>query len=243
VNAVFFVLLIISILAALFKVFVKSSFLPFFGNMPNINHIFSALPILFTSFGVQNVCPNVYDFLEKNPRKAKKAFLVGIVLAGVIYMSWIYVVLNSIYSTDPVFYEKMLGKNLNSGDLINKICEISGSKITHILLTSLSLLAIVTSAIGMAVGISVSLKEILKEIFKKYIPIITAALPTIAVLLIPNAFMNILAFGGMIATIFVIFLPIYLYSLLYKERKYDIKNILCVLFAIMVIYGELLAKN
>ncbi|MDR0351157.1 MAG: hypothetical protein LBH49_00690, partial [Puniceicoccales bacterium] len=140
---------------------------------------------------------------------------------------------------DPVFYEKILQGNVNSGDLISMICEVSGSKVTHVLLTSLSLLAIVTSAIGMSVGISVSLKEI----FKKYIPIITSALPTLAVLLIPNAFMSILSFGGMIATVFVVFLPLYLYSLIYKNQKYDIQNILCLLFAILVIIGEFLTKN
>jgi hypothetical protein len=65
----------------------------------------------------------------------------------------------------------------------------------------------------------------------------------LAVLLIPNAFMSILSFGGMIATVFVVFLPLYLYSLIYKNQKYDIQNILCLLFAILVIIGEFLTKN
>ncbi|MDR0351789.1 MAG: hypothetical protein LBH49_04095, partial [Puniceicoccales bacterium] len=95
-NSIFFILLILSIFTVLFKVFIKSFSMPFFSDISNGNHIFSALPILFTSFGVQNVCPHVYDFLDKNHEKTKRAFLVGIIFTAIIYMSWIYVVLTSI---------------------------------------------------------------------------------------------------------------------------------------------------
>lgn len=33
------------------------------------NNLLCTLPILFTSFGVQNVCPNVYNLLEGNVKK------------------------------------------------------------------------------------------------------------------------------------------------------------------------------
>jgi amino acid permease len=202
-------------------------------------NILLSLPILFTSFGVQNVCPHVYNFLDKDAEKTKKAFLLGISITAVVYIGWIYMILCSIKGGNPAFYAQILSGNANSGDLINSICKISGSEITHILLKGVSLLAIITSAVGIAVGIGVSLEEI----FKKHVMIMVAAIPTAVTLLVPNAFINVLSFGGMMATVFVVFMPVYLHFLIQKEKKYDPGNIICAAFAIAVVIGEFLSKG
>jgi hypothetical protein len=110
---------------------------------------------------------------------------------------------------------------------------------THILLKGVSLLAIVTSALGIAIGLGVSLKEI----FHRNVMFLTVLIPTAITLVVPNAFMNILSFGGMIATIFVVFMPIYLHSLVYKEQKYNPLHILSVLFAVGVVVGEFITRQ
>jgi hypothetical protein len=110
---------------------------------------------------------------------------------------------------------------------------------THILLKAVSLLAVVTFALGIAIGISVSLGEI----FRKNVMFLTVLIPTAITLVIPNAFMNILSFGGMIATIFVVFMPLYLHSLVHKEQKYNPLHILSVLYAVGVVVGEFIMRH
>jgi amino acid permease len=237
VNTMFFVLLIVLIFGILGKVFHFSDELR--SRACTLPDILRSLPIVFTSFGVQNVCPYVYNFLNKDVEKTKKSFLVGISIVAVVYVSWICVILSSIHSCEPAFYAQILEGKANSGDLINAICKISESSMTPILLKVVSLLAIATSALGIAIGITVSLKEI----FRKNVLFLTVLIPTVITLMVPNAFMNILSFGGIIATIFVVFMPIYLHSLVHKEQKYNPLHILSVLYAVGVVVGEFIMRQ
>jgi amino acid permease len=237
VNTVLFALLIVLVFVILGKVFHFSDELS--SQAYTSPDILRSLPIVFVSFGVQNVCPYVYKFLNKDVEKTKKSFLVGISIVAVVYISWIYVILCSIHSCEPAFYDQILEGKANSGDLINAICRISGSNMTHILLKAVSLLAIVTSALGIALGLGMSLHEI----FRRNVMFLTVLIPMAITLIVPNAFMNILSFGGMIATIFVVFMPIYLHSLVHKEQKYNLLHILSVLYAVGVIIGEFIMRK
>jgi tyrosine-specific transport protein len=76
VNTMFFVLLIVLIFGILGKVFHFSDKLR--SCACTLPDILRSLPIVFASFGVQNVCPYIYNFLNKDVGKTKKPFLVGI---------------------------------------------------------------------------------------------------------------------------------------------------------------------
>jgi tyrosine-specific transport protein len=236
VNSILFALLALLVIGILLGICLKSPIRGLPGCDASGRHILLALPILFTSFGVQNICPYVYDFLDGDVHRVKKSFLVGISIVAAVYISWITVILCSIGSLNPEFYSKMLGGSANSGDLIDVICRISSSGVTHILIKGLSLLAMATSAIGVAAGLAVSLREILR----RGAMVIIAAVPTLATLLIPNAFMNILAFGGAIATVFVVFVPLYLHHLQHRDEGINWKHLLCAAYAAAVVAGELL---
>jgi tyrosine-specific transport protein len=96
---------------------------------------------------------------------------------------------------------------------------------------SISLLAIITSTIGVGVGLFDSLKEMLpKEKLKKtslHLAVSFAAIAPayVAVIFTPNAFITVLGFAGMILAVIAILLPTYLFwkikhdSLHYSELR------------------------
>ena len=203
----------------------------------DVSALIPFLPIIFTSFGVQNACPYVVSQMGLDDIKAiKKVFCVGILIPAIVYVLWIYATLSGIYNFDVDMYYKILAGNVDAGTLVKTLCDSVSFKSEAILLKLLSLFAILTSAAGTGIGLISSLRETVIGKRKSLIALITVGIPVIATLFIPNAFIRILSFGGMIATIFVIFMPIYLNS---KNKKIKISSIFCIIFGIMVIISEL----
>lgn len=168
-------------------------------------------PIIFTSFGVQNVCSFVAKQLGlENLKSIKKAFLIGTMIPAVVYIFWIYGILNRVYEFDINLYNKILSEVVDVGALIASLCDFAKFKIETLILKLLSLFAILTSATGIGIGLISSLREIFANKFRLLISRSVVIIPAILTILVSNAFMNILSFAGMIARVFVIFMPIYL---------------------------------
>ncbi|MDR1391278.1 MAG: hypothetical protein LBI95_02835 [Holosporales bacterium] len=239
INSALFIVLIISILLVIFNTCKLDQIASLPDTKLRFQNIFYFLPIVFTSFGVQNICSCICQRLEMDIKQIRKAFLIGISIPAIIYVLWIYTVLQSIYSIDQLFFEKILDHKVGAGELVNKLCEASGSSLTEIFFKILTLFAIITSAIGIGVGIISSLKANVSRGIDKLIPCIVVAIPTIASLLIPNAFMSILSFGGIIATVFVVFTPFYLLFGIDRRESVKLKYLVCVLYAIAVVLSEL----
>ena len=182
-----------------------------------ISDIVAFLPIIFTSFGVQNICPNVYEYLEGDRKKINRAFFFGILIPALVYVAWISCVFQNILSTDAEFFQKLQSHQVSAGEFIKFLCESSKSPYMETFFKVLSLFAIATSAIGIGLGLLKSIKETVSKSSKIARAIICAA-PALFAILIPNAFINILSFGGMIAIVFVIFMP---YYLLKKQKVCD----------------------
>lgn len=218
----------------------------FFHIKLNYSSILMFCPIIFTSFGVQNVCPFIVKQMGiENTKEIKKTFLIGTSIPAIIYVLWVFIILNRVYKFDANLYNQMLTSNIDVGILINSLCKSAKVTTIVILLKFITIFAIVTSAIGIGIGLISSLGEIFKNKYKTVINILIVVIPALLIKLIPNAFMNILSFGGMIATIFVIFMPIYLNSkikhpALKKIAATDIfTEIICILFGLAVICAEL----
>lgn len=195
------------------------------------------LPIIFTSFGVQNACPYIVSQIGLNNIKTiKKAFFIGILIPAIVYVLWIYATLSKIYSSDIDLYREILAGKINVGIFIKALCESVPFKFETFLFEGLSLLAILTSAAGTCIGLISSLKETTIGKRKSIIAMVTVGIPAISTLLLANAFMRILSFGGMIATIFVIFMPVYLES---KFGRIKPANIFCIIFGVLVVVSEL----
>ena len=199
--------------------------------------IMSFLPIIFTSFGVQNVCPYVAQNMGLGDIKAiRKVFFIGTLIPAIVYLLWICATLSRLYIFDHELYVKILTDTVDVGDFVKSLCSSAQLKYEAIILQLLSLFAIMTSATGTGIGLISSLKEITVCRSKLVIATIVIGIPTMMTLLIPNAFIRILSFGGMIATTFVVFVPVFLQT---KIGKVDISHIFCFIFGILVVVAEL----
>ena len=78
------------------------------------------------------------------------------------------------------------------------------------------------------------MKKLLNAIFL----ISGTAIPVALCMAVPNAFINILSFGGMIATVFVIFVPYYLLKKRLK-RQIDFGDDLCLVTGVVIVLCKL----
>lgn len=203
----------------------------------NFSILMPFLPIIFTSFGVQNVCPYVAQNMGLDDIKAiRKAFFIGILIPAIVYVLWIYAVLTRIYVFDNDLYTRILNGGVDVGELVNSLCNSVHFKFESIILKLLSLFAVLTSAAGTGIGLISALKETALKQNKAVISLIVIGIPMFLTLAIPNAFIKVLSFGGMIATTFVIFMPVYLNT---KVSKMDISHIACVIFGALVVIAEI----
>lgn len=205
------------------------------------SEVFAFLPVIFTSFGVQNICPYIYNYLNKDRKKVNKAFLIGIIIPAIIYVIWIAFVFENILSRDVTFFEKLQLHQVSAGELVKFLCESSNSLFMDIAFKALSLLAIITSAIGIGLGLQKSIQETITPSGKLSGAII-CIVPIVIALLIPNAFITVLSFGGIIATVFVIFMPYYLLYIKGGIKRKNIAYNICLMFGIIVVLCELLQK-
>lgn len=202
----------------------------------NLREIITFLPIIFTSFGVQNICPNIYEHLNKNKEQIKKAFFIGIFIPALVYMTWTSSVFENILAQDVSFFEKLQNHQISVGELIKFLCNSSNSIYMEIFFKILSLFAIATSAIGIGLGLKKSIEETITP--SPYVAsAVVCLIPTMVCLTIPNAFIKILSFGGMIATVFVIFVPYYINRKLGHRISFGYN--LCLIYGVLVVICEI----
>lgn len=202
--------------------------------------LFAFFPIIFTSFGVQNVCGYIYDYLDRDVKKIKLAFLIGISIPAIVYVLWISLTLTAAYQTDANFYKQLLCGQVDAGEFVSFLCNLSETRYINLFFKLFSLLAIITSAIGMGVGMMLALKELLKS--DVVVRLTLALVPLLILLCVEDAFMKVLSFGGMIATIFVIFVPVYLQKRACESKKLAWKSVVCLILGVLIVLGDLLNK-
>lgn len=236
-NSVLVIALLVIIASAIIQVHTKENTLTLTQKPFNINEIIAFLPIIFTSFGVQNICPHVFEMLNQDNKKIKIAFLIGILIPAIIYIVWNSCVFTNVISGDIVFYERMQSHQVSVGELIQFLCKSSGSVYMEIFFKILSLFAIITSTIGIGLGLKKAIEETISQ-SKIVASAIVCVVPVVLCIAVPNAFINILSFGGMIATVFVIFIPYYLLKKSLR-RQMNFGDNVCLFFGILVVLCEL----
>ena len=235
-NSVLVITLLVIIASAIIQVHTKETTITLGQKPCEISEIITFLPIIFTSFGVQNICPHVFEMLNKDRKKIKVAFLIGILIPAIIYIVWNSCVFTNVLTKDTTFFEKMRNHQVSVGELIQFLCKSSENMYMEIFFKILSLFAIITSTIWIGLGLKKSIEETISQ-SSIVASGIVCVVPIVLCIAIPNAFINILSFGGMIATVFVIFIPYYLLKKL--KRQMDFGDKLCVLFGILVVLSEL----
>jgi tyrosine-specific transport protein len=183
------------------------------------------IPVAFTSFGFQGSLPSFIKYCNNDKALLKKVFLWGSCIPTIVYMIWTVGILGVLSKDSPEFYQNMLAGEIEVGDLIQELSNIAKWQSVQILIWWISLLAIVTSLLG----VGISLRDVLKTVIPKKIEgnntrnIVSAFLAVVPsyfiAMLVPNAFISVLGFAGIILVVIAIFLPIYLLSKI-KDRPY-----------------------
>lgn len=238
-NSVLVVSLLVIILSAVIQIHTKEATIApaFIFPSISISEITVFLPIIFTSFGVQNICPHIFESLNKDRKKIAMAFLIGILIPAIVYIVWNSCVFENILARDVHFFQKLQNHQVSVGELIKFLCQSSENTYMETFFKILSLFAIITSAIGIGLGLKKSIEETLTS--SKYMAsAVVCAIPVALCMAVPNAFINILSFGGMIATVFVIFVPYYLLKKRLK-RQMDFGDDLCLVFGVVIVLCEL----
>ena len=211
--------------------------------------IASIIFVVFTLFGYQVVFHTLRDYCGNDVKMLKNAFFYGSIIPLFLYISWTFVVLSVIYNNDINFYNLIIDGNIDAGILVYKLSKILSFNNLNFIIWLISILAIFTSIIGVGLSLKDSYINIFKE--KKYkksnliSTLITYLPPYLVTVLIPNAFIKILSYAGIILVIIAILLPIYLYFKAKTDKPYiKILNkyslILCSIIGIFMIILSLI---
>lgn len=225
-------LAVVAILLVGLVMSIKWSNLPLFAKQYNDpSAYFALIPVVFTSFGFQVIFHTLTNYCNKNAKMLKQVFFWGSLIPAMVYILWICSILSIVHNENPLFYHQMVEGKAEIGGLIQVLSNIAQGQSVQLLIWWISLLAIATSILGVGIGLMDSLKAMMsKAIPNGRIRNILASLFTIVpayliVIHVPNAFITILGFAGMILAIIAIILPIYLFwqikttKLYFKELK------------------------
>ena len=204
--------------------------LPLFSDNYSSVSVWAALiPVVFTSFGFHVIFHTLTNYCKKDVKMLKKAFLWGSLIPAVVYILWTCSILSAVYQDHPQFYKHMASGKAEVGELIHVLSGIAKSQSVQLLVWWISLLAIATSVLGVGVGLSDSLKGMLSKkvsspklsnIFASVLTIVPAYL---VVMYVPNAFIAVLGFAGMILAVIAILLPVYRFGKS-KQRDFTIRS-------------------
>jgi tyrosine-specific transport protein len=210
------------------------------------------IPVVFTSFGFQVIFHTLSNYCEMNVKMLKRAFFWGSLIPAVVYIVWTWSILSVVYQDNPQFYSQMAAGGAEVGELIQVLSGIAKWPSLQLFIWCISLLAIITSVLGVGVGLCDSMKAMffkkiahagLRNTFASLLTILPAYL---VVIYVPNAFIAVLGFAGMILAVIAILLPVYLFwkiragKLFYPELGNNYLLQFSVAAAIAVIACELL---
>lgn len=255
INRVLFVslLVVVAILMTGLLSSINWENLPLFAeNYQNLNLWRIILPVVFTSFGFQVIFHTLADFCEHNAKMLKKAFFWGSLIPAIVYALWTCSILGAVYQHNNDFYVQMIQGKVEVGQLIAELSSISKWHFVQLLVWVISLLAIITSILGIGIGLNDSLvlmlpKKITSYSIRRIISALLTILPAYIIsVMIPNAFIAVLGFAGMILVIIAIILPIYLFKNIkdikphYSELKLRPLKVISVLVGFLIVVSQIL---
>ncbi len=219
INRISFIgfVIVFAILLTALASMINLNNLPLFSE--NQSHITTwpfIIPFIFTSFGFQGSLHTITNYCDADPTVLRKAVFWGTLIPAVVYIVWAVSTMSLIFDQDTAFYAKMMKGDMEVGELIKELTLLTKWGSIQLLVWWISLLAIFTSVLGVGAGLSDSIKSMLPNKItlnwqRTAIAVIGTILPSYIIsVLVPNAFVVILGFAGMILAIIAIGLPVYL---------------------------------
>jgi tyrosine-specific transport protein len=186
----------------------------------------AVLPVVFTSFGFQGSLHSMTKFVNNDKKLIKRACLFGSLVPVFVYSLWTTCILTVVFNSDPASFNKMLVAPIEVSELIRILSAITKVDFIQHAAWVISLLAISTSIIG----VGLSLVEVLKKDFERFTKdkvglhvasVFVMIIPSaIIAIMIPNAFIRVLNFAGIILAIIAIVLPVFLYSKMKRRLEF-----------------------
>ena len=163
-------------------------------------------------------------YCGNNVKMLKNAFFYSSIIPMIIYISWTFVVLSVIYNNDINFYNIIINGKVDAGILVDKLSKILSFNNLNFIIWLISILAIFTSIIGVGLSLKDSYNNVLKRKNVKNSSLISILItyipPYMITVFIPDAFIKILGYAGMILVMIAVLLPIYLYFKVNIEKPY-----------------------
>jgi tyrosine-specific transport protein len=174
----------------------------------DINLIWVAISVFFTSFGYHGSLPSVIKYLGKDPRKLRRAVILGGFIPLVVYCIWQAVTLGVI----PLEYQPKMTNNISISLFIDHVCDFAGGKAAINTFTNLfAFLAISTSFLGVGLGLFDFIHELLgREETSGQIVLallISFLPPLLFALFYPLGFIMALGFAGMALSLIAVVIP------------------------------------
>ncbi len=208
------------------------------------------IPIVFTSFGFQVIFHTLTHYCNNKINKLRRVFFWGSLIPAIVYMLWISGCLGVLASNQPAFYARMASQDVGVGDLVQALSSCTHRPALQGLTWGFTLLAILTSIIGLGLGLIESLQAAFQKHLKgaalcRSLAIALALLPSAFIAIkVPNAFMCFFSFAGMTLAVISILLPLYLLKntkkrpFYYRELRPFLPRFLALLGGVVVIVCE-----
>lgn len=175
------------------------------------------LPVVFSSFGFQLTIPSIIDYLGLSSQNVRKSLVWGSLIPVGVYIIWSFVTLGIIYQADPETYLDTLQQGTDVGDFVDILSTVTQWNGLRFMSWIISILALVTSAIGVGLGIKSFWNEKLGHRFPQHVGkipflngLLVVVIPYLISHILKDSFLQALAFAGMILVTLSILIPIYL---------------------------------
>lgn len=253
-NLLFIGLLsIIGIMVCFLAFTINWSNIPLFGDEWESLHSWQGIiPVLFTFFGFQVIFHTLTEYCDRDSKILHRVFLFGSLIPVFVYGIWTASVLGAIYENAPDFYSKMASTKVSVGELVMHLSAIAKVEFVQLMIWWISILAIVTSVLGIGLGIVSTVGSQIERFvsrphLNKTLSIaMTVIPPYLIVVAIPDAFISVLGLAGMILSVIAIILPIYLLNIIrgrdffYKVLKNKFLIAISLGLGVLIIFCELL---
>jgi tyrosine-specific transport protein len=176
----------------------------------SFSSVWLAIPIFFTSFGFHGSIPSLVTYMGNHPQKLKKVIVIGSAIPLGVYVIWQTLILGILPAEGPISFS-VLKEGASVSSLIQEVNKITGSPWIQTATNLFSLLAILTSFLGVSLGLLDFFQDILakRKIHNRSASAALTFVPPLGVVLFyPEAFIQALSFAALALVVLAIVLPV-----------------------------------
>ncbi len=253
---------IADLLNRLFSLFLIIAYGTLIINIPNIDlqalhhtnflNLPVIIPFITTTFGFAIIVPSLTHYLHQQTKPLVLVIVIGSLIPLIVYILWELVMLSTLYIEGPYGLSVLSKSQADGTEISNALEKVFNNPWLNVSTKSFSILAILTSLIGVCLSLFHFLADGLQLSQKSWTGIqlflLTFIPPVLSVLLLPTGFVKIISFSSIFIAILLGLLPIMMvWSGRYYHQKTS-KFTLCggkpllmlgIVFFIYVIFQEL----